>query len=352
MKTIDDMFAVLDRARELKASDVHFTVGMQTRFRVHGDLQLCDIDLTPQDVEELIMSMLDDGQKELLAQGEDLDFALNEANGSRSRVNIFRSRGCLSAVLRLLNSKIPSLKDLVLPPVLSTLVAKPRGLILVTGPTGSGKSTTLASMINEVNLTEPLHILTIEDPIEYVYDEGVATVRQREIGVDVKDINTAIKSALREDPDIILVGEMRDYETISLALTAAETGHLVLGTLHTTSAAQTIDRIIDACPPHAQEQVRTMLASTLQGVITQCLVKRADGNGRIAATEILIGTDAVTSLIRGNKCHQIVTAMQSGRQYGMHTLNANLAQLVKMKVITKESAFEYCTDPEELNRYL
>lgn len=352
MKTIEDMYAVLDKARELKTSDVHFTVGMQTRFRIHGDLTLCDIELSPTDVEELILSMLDDEQKRLLEQGEDLDFALNEPNGSRARVNIFRSKGKLSAVLRLLNSKIPSLKELVLPPVLSTLIAKPRGLILVTGPTGSGKSTTLASMINEINLTEPVHILTIEDPIEYVYDEAVATVRQREIGVDVKDINTAIKSALREDPDIILVGEMRDYETISLALTAAETGHLVLGTLHTTSAVQTIDRIIDACPPHAQEQVRTMLAATLQGVITQCLVKRADGKGRIAATEVLIATDAVTSLIRGNKCHQIATNMQAGRQYGMHTLNANLAQLAKAGIITKESAKEYCTDPEELGRYM
>lgn len=350
--TIDDLFAMLNRAREMKTSDVHLTVGMVTRFRIHGDLHEFAPNLSPQDVQDLILCMLTEEQRELLAQGEDLDFALNEPSGSRCRVNVFRSMGHLSAVLRLLNSKIPSLKELVLPPVLSTLIAKPRGLILVTGPTGSGKSTTLAAMINEINLKEPVHILTIEDPIEYVYDQAVAVVRQREIGADVKDFNTALKSALREDPDIILVGEMRDYETISLALTAAETGHLVLGTLHTTSAAQTIDRIIDACPPHAQAQVRTMLSSTLQGVITQCLVKRIDKEGRVAATEILIGTDSVNNLIRSNKCHQIPTAMQSGKQYGMHTLNSNLAAYVKAKIISKESAYEYCTDPEELGRYL
>ncbi len=326
---------------------------MSTRFRIHGELVVPpNLKLSPEDVQDLIMSMMSADQKQLLETGEDLDFAINEPSGSRARVNIFRSKGCLSAVLRLLNNKIPSLKELVLPPVLSSLAERPRGLILVTGPTGSGKSTTLAAMINEINLTRPEHILTIEDPIEYMYDEAVATVRQREIGVDVKDINTAIKSALREDPDIILVGEMRDYETISLALTAAETGHLVFGTLHTNSAPQTIDRIIDACPPHAQEQVRTMLGSTIQGIICQCLVKKADGNGRIAATEVLVATDAIRALIRGNKTSQIITSIQSGKQYGMHTLNANLAMLAKSGIITKNSAKEYCTDPEELARYM
>lgn len=349
---ITNLYEIIAIAREKKTSDIHFTVGLETVFRIHGTLEPCGIPLSAEDVEDLILCMLTENQAQLLAGGDDLDFALESPDGSRARVNIFRSKGNLSAVLRLLNTNVPILKEMNLPPVLSQLAAKPRGLILVTGPTGSGKSTTLAAMIQEINSTRPEHILTIEDPIEYVYPLGKSTIRQREVGRDVKDFNTALRSALREDPDIILVGEMRDYETISLALTAAETGHLVMGTLHTTSAPQTIDRIIDACPPHSQEQVRTMLASTLQGVITQCLVPLAQGNGRVAATEILIGTDAVSALIRSNKVHQIVTAMQSGKSQGMWTLNANLAFLVKKGIITKKDAEAKCTDIEELNRLL
>ncbi len=294
--------------------------------------------------------MLNVDQQRLLNNGDDLDFAIQTPEGLRCRVNVFRARGQLGAVLRLLNSDAPSLDDMNLPKVLKSLVNEPRGLILVTGPTGSGKSTTLAAMINEINNNKPVHILTIEDPIEYVYKQNMATIRQREVGTDVKDFQAALRSALREDPDVILIGEMRDYETISLALTAAETGHLVMGTLHTTSAPQTIDRIIDACPPHAQEQVRAMLATTLRGVICQCLIPLAQGSGRVAATEVLIGTDAAMNLIRTNKCHQLVSAMQMGKALGMHTLNSDLARLVREGMITKDAALEHSVDKGELTQ--
>jgi twitching motility protein PilT len=347
-----NLYALIKIARDRKTSDIHLTVGLPVVFRIHGKLTKFEKELSPENVQYIILSMMTDEQRALFEKGEDLDFAVESPDGSRARVNVFRSKGAMSAVLRLLNTSVPFLKEINMPPVLTQLTREPRGLILVTGPTGSGKSTTLAAMINEINLTRPEHILTIEDPIEYVYTPVMATIRQREVGTDVKDFNTALRSALREDPDIILVGEMRDYETISLALTAAETGHLVMGTLHTTSAAQTIDRIIDACPPHAQEQVRAMLAGTLKAVITQTLVPKASGEGRVAATEILLGTDAVNNLIRTGKTHQIVTSMQSGKAQGMHTLNSNLADLVKAKLITKESALDRCTDRAEFSRFL
>lgn len=348
----NDMIDLVAYARSKKTSDIHLNVGSPTMFRIHGKLVPCDVELTDDEIYYLIYNMMSEDQKQLFESGEDLDFALSAPDGSRSRVNIMRSKGKIGAVLRLLNDHIPTLEDLKLPSVLLDIANQPRGLILVTGPTGSGKSTTLAAMINHINMHKPVHILTIEDPIEYVYPQGMAEIRQREVGVDVKDFNTALKSALREDPDVILVGEMRDYETISLAVTAAETGHLVMGTLHTTSAAQTVDRIIDACPPHAQAQVRTQVAATLKGVITQCLVPLKDGGGRVAATEILVGTDAAMNLVRTCKCQQLNSTMQMGKSLGMHTLNSDLASLVRKGLITEEAALEYCTDKGEMSRTL
>lgn len=343
-----NVYDFIEYAREQKTSDIHLNVGAPTMFRIHGKLTPCQVQLTDDNVAELIFQMMDKDQIKLFESGEDLDFALASPDGSRARVNVLRSKGKMGAVLRLLNTSIPTAEELNLPSVLLDIANQPRGLILVTGPTGSGKSTTLAAMINHINMTKPVHILTIEDPIEYIYPQGMAQVRQREIGVDVKDFNTALKSALREDPDVILVGEMRDYETIALAVTAAETGHLVMGTLHTTSAAQTVDRIIDACPPHAQEQVRTQVAATLKGVISQCLVPLKDGGGRVAATEILIGTDAAMNLVRTGKCQQLNSTIQMGKALGMHTLNSNLAELCKSGQISKASALEYCSDKNEM----
>ena len=265
---------------------------------------------------------------------------------------MFCQQGRAAATLRLLNDSIPTLAQLGLPPVLEKLAEEPRGLILVTGPTGSGKSTTLAAMIDHINATRPDHILTIEDPIEYVYTGKQSIIHQREVGRDVPSFAAALRSALREDPDVILVGEMRDYETISAAVTAAETGHLVMSTLHTIGAAQTIDRIIDVCPAGAQNQIRSQLASVLRGVITQQLLPLSTGQGRCAATEILVGTDAVANLIREDKCYQVGTVMQSGAAMGMHTLNGDLSRLVMTGRITAEAALRCSPNKSDLKQFL
>lgn len=321
-------------------------------FRINGKLQRAPQQYSDEETEEMISELLTDQQKQDLSVGVDADFSVCTSDGNRQRVNVFKQDKKLAGTIRLLNSSIPALDLLGLPKVLNELAEKPRGLILVTGPTGSGKSTTLAAMIDHINESRPDHIITIEDPVEYKYDKKLALIHQREVGIDVKDFASALRSALREDPDIILVGEMRDYETIAAALTAAETGHLVMSTLHTTGAAQTIDRIIDACPAGIQNQIRTQLAGVLNGVITQCLIPNAKGNGRVAATEILIGTDAVCNQIRENKCHQLGSLMQSGAAYGMHTLNAELSRLMQSGIITREAALKYTNDKAELEQYL
>lgn len=333
-------------------SDIHISVGMPLMFRINGKLQKAPQQYSDEETEEMIAELLTDRQKQELTDGVDADFSVCTSDGNRQRVNVFKQDKKLAATIRLLNASIPSLDMLGLPKVLNELAEKPRGLILVTGPTGSGKSTTLAAMIDHINESRPDHIITIEDPVEYKYDKKLALIHQREVGIDVKDFASALRSALREDPDIILVGEMRDYETIAAALTAAETGHLVMSTLHTTGAAQTIDRIIDACPAGIQNQIRTQLAGVLNGVITQCLIPNAKGNGRIAATEILIGTDAVCNQIRENKCHQLGSLMQSGAACGMHTLNAELSRLMQSGMITKAAALKYTNDKAELEQYL
>ena len=288
-----DIHTIISMGRQTGCSDIHISEGLPMLIRVRGALEYSPIQLTDEETREIILHMPDERQQKELSEGRDVDFAIQSPDGGRERVNIFRQQGKLACTVRLLNDRIPTIEELRLPPILKQLADEPRGLILVTGPTGSGKSTTLASMIDYVNASRPEHIITIEDPVEYVYERKQALIHQREVGRDVDSFAAALRSALREDPDIILVGEMRDYETISAALTAAETGHLVLSTLHTTGAAQTIDRIIDACPASSQNQVRIQLSGVLKGVVTQCLSPTADGRGRIAATEVLTGTDAV-----------------------------------------------------------
>ena len=342
---------MIREARTQRASDIHISEGQAVYLRIDGKLVKSEWELSDEMARKLILSLMTAEQQEILARGEDADFAIQTSDGNRQRVNVFRQQGHLAAAIRLLNAKVPTLEQLHLPPVLRSLAEEPRGLILVTGPTGSGKSTTLAAMVDYINHTRADHILTIEDPIEYVYQQDKAVIHQREVGKDVNSFAGALRSALREDPDVILVGEMRDYETISAAVTAAETGHLVLSTLHTTGAAQTVDRIIDVCPAEAQNQIRIQLSGVLRGVVTQCLVPLMDG-GRIAATEILTGTDAVLSQIREGKTHQLGTLMQSGAGAGMHPLDADLAKLVTRGLIDKKTALKYAQDKRELEQYI
>lgn len=354
MENRNDMKDLIVAARSLGASDIHISEGRPLLVRVNGKLDRASSSLQPdQDtVRQIILDMLDGEQRDKLALGQDLDFAVATPDGNRQRVNVFRYQGKLAATIRLLSSYIPTLEELKLPGVLKELAGEPRGLILVTGPTGSGKSTTLAAMIQHINKSRAEHIITVEDPIEYVYEDCLSLIHQREVGEDVGSFAGALRSALREDPDVILVGEMRDYETISAAVTAAETGHLVMSTLHTTGAGQTIDRIIDACPAEAKNQIRTQLSGILKGVITQCLIPTADGKGRVAATEILTGTDAVLNLIRENKCYQMNSVMQSSAANGMHTLNGDLCRLVRNGQITVQNAFRYSNDKKDLEQFL
>jgi twitching motility protein PilT len=348
--TIQD---VIYAGREAGASDIHLSEGLPMEFRINGALGPAPVQTSgPDETRALILSMLDDVQREIFDSGKDSDFAIQTEDGKRQRVNVFRQQKSLAATVRLLNDHIPSLAELNLPPVLQNLADQPRGLVLVTGPTGSGKSTTLAAMVDHINKTRSEHIITIEDPIEYKYETGQSLIHQREVGVDTQSFASSLRSALREDPDVILVGEMRDYETISAAVTAAETGHLVLSTLHTTGAAQTVDRIVDACPGEVQNQMRTQLSQILKGIITQCLIPRADVRGRIAATEILIGSDAALNLIRENKTFQLNSTMQSGAALGMHTLNGDLTKLVRNGMISREYAMQYSNDRRDLQQYL
>lgn len=339
-------------ARNSKASDIHISEGLPLMFRIDGHLAEAPVQLSAAETRSLILSLMDEAHREAITSERiDADFALVAPDGTRSRVNVFYQQGRAAATLRLLNDSIPTLEELAMPPVLTKLADEPRGLILVTGPTGSGKSTTLAAMIDHINKTRSDHIITIEDPIEYVYQGRCSLIHQREVGADVRSFASALRSALREDPDVILVGEMRDYETISAAVTAAETGHLVMSTLHTIGAAQTIDRIIDVCPPGAQSQIRGQLSTVLRGVITQQLLPLATGRGRCAATEILVGSDAVCNLIRENKCFQIPSVLQSGAALGMHSLNGDLARLVDCGKITREAALRCSTDKKDLEQY-
>ena len=342
---------ILD-ARRVKASDIHITEGMPVWYRVHGKLTKSQLQFSGEELRALLMGSMDERQKEIFASGRDVDFGLEISDGSRQRVNIFRQQHQVAAAIRLLNTEIPTLEQLRMPTRLYQMAQQPRGLILVTGPTGSGKSTTLAAMIEHVNQNSDRHIITIEDPIEYVYESKQSLIHQREVGEDITDFASAIRSALREDPDVRLVGEMRDYETISTALLAAETGHLVLSTLHTTGAAQTVERIVDACPTGGQNQVRAQLAGTLKGIVSQCLIPCGGGTARVAATELLVGTDAILNLVREGKAHQIPAMMQSGSSSDMHTLNMDLSRLVRQGFITRDDAIAYTNNKAEVGQYL
>ncbi|MGI6678598.1 MAG: type IV pilus twitching motility protein PilT [Dehalobacterium sp.] len=335
-----DIKEILLTAIEMKASDVHLTAGRPPVFRLLGDLHPQEEwkKLMPEDTESLCREMLSSRLSEEMSAKGQVDFAYGIPGIGRFRVNVFKQRNSLTAAIRIINSEIVSLEELNLPPVIGELARRPRGLVLVTGPTGSGKSTTLASMIDLVNKEFKKHILTLEDPIEFLHKHKNCIVNQREIGTDTNSFSDALRAGLREDPDVILVGEMRDPETISIAVTAAETGHLVLTTLHTSSAAQTVERIIDVFPPHQQQQIRVQLAATIQGVISQTLLKRADETGRIAATEILIGTPAVRNLIREGKTHQLNSMIQTGGQYGMQSLDATLRKMIQDGTILMKEA--------------
>jgi twitching motility protein PilT len=349
-----DFAAVLTRMVEVRASDVHLTPGVPPALRVRGRIQPLDDHpvLTPQDTREIVYAILNDAQRKQFENNLQLDFAYAIPKVGRYRVNCFFQRGAISAAFRHIPTEILSLDSLGLPQVLEEFCRKPRGFVLVTGPTGSGKSTSLASMVDLINEEREEHILTIEDPIEFLHGHKKCIVNQREIGADAIDFASALKSALREDPDVILVGEMRDLETISTALTAAETGHLVFATLHTQSTAQTVDRIIDVFPPHQQQQVRMQLSIALQGIVTQQLLPTADGSSRVVACEVLVPTPAIRNLIREGKTHQIYSALQTSGSVGMQTMDAHLAQLVRMGKISPSLAQQRASIPEELKRLL
>ncbi len=349
---IDDL---LKEVLEYKASDLHISAGLPPVIRVDGNLLRTKYQpLTPDSVEDLVFPMLNNEQRRILEQNWELDMSYGISGVGRFRVNVYKNRGTYAAAFRTINSVVPSFETLGLPEVVRQITERPRGLILVTGPTGSGKSTTLASMMDYINETRNEHILTIEDPIEFVHKSKKSVIHQRELGQDTRSFANALKSALREDPDIILVGEMRDIETISLALTAAETGHLVFGTLHTSSASQTVDRIIDVFPEGQQQQIRVQLGGCLEAVFAQTLLQKLqpDGTkkGRVMAQEIMVKNNAISNMIREGKSAQLYSAIQTGANQGMQTLEAALAALYKKKLITAEDALMKSQRPEEFKR--
>jgi twitching motility protein PilT len=350
-RSIDEL---LEQCVALGASDLHVTVGSAPVVRVRGELEALDgaAPLDAETTQTLLYRILSTEQQKKLELEKQIDLAYDVPGVARFRVNVYFQRESLGAAFRQIPQNIKSLEELRLPMTLHELTKKPRGLVLVTGPTGSGKSTTLAALIDEINRARSEHILTIEDPVEFVHQHKRCIVNQRELGVDARGFGEALRAALRQDPDVILLGEMRDLETIATALTAAETGHLVFGTLHTQSAPSTIDRIIDVFPAEQQEQVRTQLASTLQGVVTQALLPTADGAGRIAALEILFPDDAVRNLIRQGKVEQVYSVMQTNTSRGMQTLEQSLADLTMRRVITKDVALGATSRPDQFESLL
>ncbi|HEX7120530.1 MAG TPA: type IV pilus twitching motility protein PilT [Longimicrobiales bacterium] len=344
--------ALLEEMIRRGASDLHLTAGDRPKLRIDGAIVNASTGhvLTAKDTLQLAYSILTEQQKKRFETEDELDFSFGIQNLSRFRGNVYRQRGCVAVAIRQIPFSIKTIEQLGLPPVISKLAEKPRGLVLVTGPTGSGKSTTLAAMIDKINREEKGHILTIEDPIEFIHRHQGCIVNQREVGADTSSFASALKYALRQDPDVVLIGEMRDLETISAALTIAETGHLCLATLHTNSAAESINRIIDAFPSNQQAQVRAQLSFVLEGVITQTLLPRARGGGRVCACEILVCTPAVRASIRDDKVHQIYSIMQAGKKFGMQTLNDALYQLYIKGEVTLEECVKHSSDPNELLR--
>ncbi len=336
---------IMGCAKDAGASDVHITVGISPKMRVNGKLMVMPFPvLLPADTKRICDSMMNDKQKEHFEEKGEWDFSYSIPQMGRYRVNAFRQRGSVAMVLRLVGTVVPTPESLSLPPSVIDLYKMKRGLVLVTGPTGSGKSTTLASLVGKINMDLDAHIITLEDPIEYLHRHARSIVNQREIGIDATSYDLALRSALREDPDVILVGEMRDLETISTAITAAETGHLVLSTLHTIGAAATIERIIDVFPPHQQEQIRTQLANVLVSVVSQQLVPTVDKRGRVAAFEVMHATPAIRNLIRENKTHQIATSIQTSRRLGMITMDDALVELYMKGKIDRNEALNFAQD--------
>jgi twitching motility protein PilT len=344
---------LLEEVIKKKASDLHLQVGLPPMLRIDGALVPASTaaPLTEETVETLIFAILDDDQKQILLKDKDFDFSFAFGDLGRFRVNAYHERGNLAAALRLIPNEILSVEQLGLPPIINKLAEYPRGLVLVTGPTGSGKSTTLAAMISKINSERSEHIITIEDPIEYTHRSRKSVIVQREVHYDTYSFSAALRSALREDPDVVLIGEMRDLETIASAITIAETGHLVLATLHTNSAAQSIDRMIDVFPPHQQPQIRSQLANILQAIVCQRLVP-AIGGGRVAAAEILIATSAVRNIIREGKTHQLEAVIQTGAEYGMQSMDRTLVNLIHAGTITYDEARNFAVDMEEVDRLM
>ena len=346
MPTIEE---ILSAAKEAGASDVHLTVGIPPKMRVNGNLITMNYPrMLPADTLDVLLSIMTEPQRDRFEERGEYDMSFSIPNVGRYRVNAYKQRGSVAMAFRLVGTKVPAPEELGVPVSVVDLYQRKRGLILVTGPTGSGKSTTLAAIIDKINNNRDAHVITLEDPIEYLHQHKMSMVNQREIGLDSESYANALRAALREDPDVILVGEMRDFETISVAITAAETGHLVLSTLHTIGAASTVDRVIDVFPPHQQQQIRVQLSNVLEAVISQQLIPRADGKGRVAAFEVLHANPAIRNLIREGKTHQIPSMMQTGRRQGMITMDEAIVQLARAGSISRQMAVEFAQNPETM----